>query len=151
MDGVYGKGEMARSGSPRAHHATPHPHPLTFPHATDGTGALTGVFSADTVEFAGFQIRNQIFAESIKEPGLTFQLAKFDGILGLGYSTISVGGVPSPMDNIISRKLAARNVFAFYLGSERVGDGAASELVVGDVDPAHYEGDIHWVPVVRKG
>ena len=33
--------------------------------------------------------------------------------------------------------------FAFFLGH----DGGAGELVLGGVDPSHYEGDISYVPV----
>ena len=34
---------------------------------------------------------SQEFIEATKEPSITFSLAKFDGILGLGFQEISVG------------------------------------------------------------
>ncbi|GAA5841282.1 hypothetical protein JCM3766R1_005013 [Sporobolomyces carnicolor] len=112
-----------------------------------GTGSLEGVISNDVLSIGDLTIKKQDFAESTVEPGLTFAFGKFDGILGLGYDTISVQHVVPPFYNMVNQGLLDDPVFSFWLGS----DPEQGEAVFGGVDKAHYTGDIHYVPVRRKG
>ncbi len=60
-------------------------------------------------------MKNQIFAEATVQPGNTFVNAKFDGILGMAYSSISVDSVPTVFADMVTQKLVQNPVFGFYL------------------------------------
>lgn len=112
-----------------------------------GSGSLEGTVCQDTVQIGDLKIKHQDFAEATSEPGLTFAFGKFDGIMGLGYDTISVNGIVPPFYNMIDQGLLDEPVFAFYLGNS---DEEGGEAVFGGVDKAHYTGKITYAPVRRK-
>merc|ERR1712093_495923 len=87
-----------------------------------GSGSLSGYVSEDTMSIGDLKIKNQIFAEATEEPGLAFAFGRFDGILGLGFDTISVNKIPPPFYNMIDQKLLDEPVFAFYLGDTNNGE-----------------------------
>lgn len=107
---------------------------------------MTGFISNDVVTIGDLKIAKQDFAEATSEPGLAFAFGRFDGILGLGYDTISVNGIVPPFYQMVNQKLIDEPVFAFYLGSSDEG----SEAVFGGVDKDHYEGKIEYIPLRRK-
>jgi saccharopepsin len=95
------------------------------------------------------KIKGQDFAEATSEPGLAFAFGRFDGILGLGYDTISVNKMVPPFYNMVQQKLIDEPLFAFYLGDTN-SEGDESEAIFGGVDKAHYEGEITYIPLRRK-
>lgn len=70
-----------------------------------GSGSLSGFVSSDNLEIAGMEIKDQLFAEATEEPGLAFAFGRFDGILGLGYDTISVNHIVPPFYELINKKV----------------------------------------------
>jgi saccharopepsin len=77
---------------------------------------------------------------------LAFAFGRFDGILGLGYDTISVNHIVPPFYEMISQGSLDKPVFAFYLGSTK----QESEAIFGGIDEKHYEGKLIKLPVRRK-
>lgn len=115
-----------------------------------GSGALSGYVSQDTMTIGDLTIKHQDFAEATSEPGLAFAFGRFDGILGLGYDTISVNKIVPPFYNMLDQGLLDDPVFAFYLGSTANGEGDDSEALFGGYDEKHFTGDITMIPLRRK-
>merc|ERR1712217_318385 len=109
-----------------------------------GSGPVSGYYSSDSVNIGSFELKDYTFAEvdDTSGLGLGYRLGKFDGILGLGWDKISVGGVPTVMNALVKAGELAQPVFGFFLGNNQVG-----ELEFGGVDSKHYTGDFSYVPL----
>ncbi|KAK4439363.1 Aspartic proteinase [Sesamum alatum] len=115
-----------------------------------GTGAISGFFSEDNVKVGDLVVKDQEFIEATREPSVTFLVAKFDGILGLGFQEISVGNATPVWYNMVKQGLVKEPVFSFWL-NRNVGEEEGGEIVFGGVDPNHYRGKHTYVPVSQKG
>ncbi|XP_040259948.1 aspartic proteinase oryzasin-1-like isoform X3 [Aegilops tauschii subsp. strangulata] len=115
-----------------------------------GTGAISRYVSQDNVQVGGVVVKNQDFIEATREPSITFMVAKFDGILGLGFKEISKGDVVPVWYNMVSQGLVGSPIFTFWL-NRHAGEGQGGEIVFGGIDPNHHNGDHTYVPVTRKG
>ncbi|MBN3278612.1 CATEA protein, partial [Polyodon spathula] len=115
-----------------------------------GTGSLTGILGIDVVTVEGIAVSNQLFGESVTEPGSTFVDANFDGILGLGYPTIAAGGATPVFDNMMAQNLVEMPIFSVYL-NRNPDYSSGGEIIFGGFDPSHFSGELHWVPVTKQG
>ncbi|KAL3232195.1 hypothetical protein RNJ44_04111 [Nakaseomyces bracarensis] len=118
-----------------------------------GSGAIEGYISRDTVQIGDVSINSQKFGETTSEPGLAFAFGKFDGILGLGYDTISQNGITPPFYNAWDQGSLDENKFSFYLNDVSAPNseqGAGSLFVMGGIDSSKFKGDLIEIPVRRR-
>jgi len=83
-------------------------------------------------------VKQQRFAEIQDAGGLgmAYVLGKFDGILGLGFTSISIDNTPTVFQDAIEQNLVDQPIFSFYLG-----DNTPGELTFGGYDPNKFVGD----------
>jgi hypothetical protein len=116
-----------------------------------GSGPVEGIFNTDTVTVGGIDVKGQTFAEistvSFGPLNIAFAVGKFDGLLGLGFNSISQYHIPTPFEQMISQGLIDQKLFAFYLPTD---SGAQGELTLGGIDKSHYTGDLVSVPLTSE-
>merc|ERR1712050_14014 len=112
---------------------------------------MGGVFGKDTVTVGSIDVKGQLFAEVTKVSfgplNVAFAVGKFDGLLGLGFKSISQYNIPTPFEAMIDQKLIDEPVFAFYLQQDA---SQAGELLFGGVDKCHFTGDLVNVPLISE-
>ncbi|KFV16812.1 Embryonic pepsinogen, partial [Tauraco erythrolophus] len=112
-----------------------------------GTGAMEGIVGSDTVTVASLVDTNQLFGLSTTEPGQFFVHVKFDGILGLGYPNLAVGGIMPVFDNMVNESLLEENLFSVYLSRDMTG----SVVIFGGIDESYFTGSINWISISYQG
>lgn len=115
-----------------------------------GKGSMKGFLSTDDLYLAGLRVKNQTFGEATTLPGITFALAKFDGILGMGFDTISVDKVVTPFQNMVDQRLIPEPVFSFYLNRDQT-KSPGGEIILGGIDHNYISGDITYTDVTSAG
>ncbi|XP_034475681.1 lysosomal aspartic protease [Drosophila innubila] len=114
-----------------------------------GSGSLSGFLSQDTLRVAGLSVSNQTFAEATDMPGPIFLAAKFDGIFGLAYRSISIQNIKPPFYAIMEQNLLPRPVFSVYL-NRQASSRQGGYLFLGGSSPRYYRGNFTYVPVTHR-
>ncbi|XP_007086586.1 renin isoform X3 [Panthera tigris] len=116
-----------------------------------GSGKVKGFLSQDEVTVGGITV-TQTFGEVTELPLIPFMLAKFDGILGMGFPAQAVGGVTPVFDHILSQGVLKEDVFSVYYSRKSKNSHLlGGEVVLGGSDPQYYQGNFHYVSVSKTG
>jgi len=118
-----------------------------------GTGQMAGRMDIDRFCFGcgsdSLCVEKQVFLESLQEPGATFAMAKFDGLVGMGYDALGIQNTPTPFSQLMKSDKCPEKVFAFYLNQQQK-DDKGGELTLCGTDPNHYIGELTYVPVTEQ-
>ncbi|XP_062971508.1 renin [Cynocephalus volans] len=116
-----------------------------------GSGKVKGFLSQDVVTVGGITV-TQTFGEVTELPLIPFMLAKFDGVLGMGFPAQAIGGVTPVFDHILSQRVLKEDVFSVYYGrNSKNSHLLGGEIVLGGSDPQYYQGHFHYVSVSKTG
>jgi hypothetical protein len=120
-------------------------------HVQYGSGPVEGTFAKDDVTIGDITVKGAVFAEvstvSFGPLNIAFAMGKFDGILGLGFKSISQYNIPTAFEMMIDQKLIEEPVFGFYLQGDATKDG---ELSFGGADTSKFTGEMQYVPLINE-
>ena len=113
-----------------------------------GSGGVAGHWSQDTVAVGGVSATGVTFGEATTLSGISFLASKFDGILGMAFSAISVDNITPVFEVFVEEGSVSDGSFAFYLTSVAGEEG--SSLVLGGVDPQFAATPFKYYPVILE-
>ncbi|XP_069798147.1 renin [Narcine bancroftii] len=114
-----------------------------------GSGNVGGVLSQDIVMVSNIPVI-QVFAEATSLPVYPFIFAKFDGVLGLGFRTISVDNIKPVFERILDQHILTEDVFSVYYNRDSH-ETPGGEVILGGTDPSYYTGEFHYQKLIQKG
>jgi len=115
---------------------------------TYGSGSVAGYWTSESISLAGLEVHDALFGEATTLGGVSFVAAKFDGILGLAFKTISVEGVTPFFYYLIEQGLVKDESYSFYL-TETPGL-AGSSLVLGGVNEQYAASAFQYYPLTAE-
>ncbi|KAH8982167.1 acid protease [Lactarius hatsudake] len=107
---------------------------------------VSGEQYTDTVSIVGLTANGQTLgAAEVYSTGFQSDRFAADGLLGMGFQSLSVYNAAPLFQSLIAQGEVDRQVFSFYLAKQ------GSELYIGGTNPSHYSGNFTYVPVTTEG
>ncbi|XP_014728308.1 PREDICTED: gastricsin isoform X2 [Sturnus vulgaris] len=114
-----------------------------------GSGSVTADLGSLPLQIQSVTVTQQEFGLSQEEPTQPFYFADFDGILGMAYPSLAVGGMATALEGMLDQDQLSEPVFSFYFSRQPTYE-YGGELILGGIDPQLFQGDITWAPVTQK-
>lgn len=102
----------------------------------------------------GLTVHNQTFAEILYQDESLLNGDIFDGVFGLGYSSIANQGITPPLYKMYEQGLIAQPIVSFYLNEiapSIASTGWGGEIMFGGSDPSYYYGNLNYIPLSNPG
>ncbi len=107
-----------------------------------GSGSSWGFLSGDDVQLGDVRADGFLFGEVTGVKGISFLASQLEGIMGLGYDSISVGGIPTFM----TAETSHEKTFSFFLSHKP----ADSYMVLPGIDERFMKEDFTFHTVTEK-
>jgi cathepsin D len=117
----------------------------SYSEITFGTGQISGDFFHDKLCIGDSMCIDANFIAADKETTEPFQEIPFDGIMGMGFSDLSMGAGFNIVDDLTAKGALPGGQFSFYLT-----DDGDSEVTFGGYRPEYLASDIVWAPVKKE-
>jgi saccharopepsin len=108
-----------------------------------GTGKIDAKCVEDEICVGGLCTKSN-FLEGTDESDKPFASFNFDGIMGLGLSTLAKSQDFSIWHQLVSRHAFKQPIFSVFLSSQ---DDETSEVTFGDIIRDHMASELFWVPL----
>ncbi|NWZ01948.1 PEPC protein, partial [Loxia curvirostra] len=79
-----------------------------------GSGSVTLVLGSDTLRIQSITVTEQELGLSQAEPTQPFYFAAFDGILGMAFPSLAMGGTATALGGMLEQNQLAEPVFSFH-------------------------------------
>mmetsp|Transcript_41663 Transcript_41663/g.107830 ORF Transcript_41663/g.107830 Transcript_41663/m.107830 type:complete len:407 (+) Transcript_41663:71-1291(+) len=110
-----------------------------------GTGEIWGRCLQDAICLGSICSRGSFIAATY-ESANPFSAFKFDGILGLGLSSMSQGNDFNLMELLVRERRIHQPLFSVFMSDD---DDEGSDITFGEVKPERLASDLFWVDVAR--
>eukprot|EP00933_Yihiella_yeosuensis_P042915 TRINITY_DN3758_c0_g1_i1.p1 TRINITY_DN3758_c0_g1~~TRINITY_DN3758_c0_g1_i1.p1 ORF type:complete len:652 (-),score=143.16 TRINITY_DN3758_c0_g1_i1:235-2190(-) len=112
---------------------------------TFGTGDITGDYYKDKFCVAGSLCSDVNFIASTEQSDMPFSSTPFDGILGLGFKDLSMGGNFNILDDLYEGNSLPQGTFSVFLTED-----GSSELTFGGFKQERLASDVVWSKVTHE-